>query len=121
MVDRKPSGAVRPPSSPTVVSERGILQGILHSKTCRKCGALHGMSYADGGSGLPSGNVCVCVWVWVCVYVELLDHLIPILYFDRGYNLECNILASLRGSAACLAGPLGPAHEEAGAMRSRRD
>ena len=29
--------------------------------------------------------------------------------------------ASLRGSAACLAGPLGPAHEEAGAMRSRRD
>ena len=27
--------------------------------------------------------------------------------------------ASLRGSAACLAGPLGPAHEEAGAMRSR--
>ena len=56
MVDRKPSGAVRPPSSPTVVSERGILQGILHSKTCGKCGALHGMSYADGGSGLPSGK-----------------------------------------------------------------
>ena len=49
MVDRKPS-------SPTVVSERGILQGILHSKTCGKCGALHGMSYADGGSGLPSGK-----------------------------------------------------------------
>ena len=77
MVDRKPSGAVRPPSSPTVVSERGILQGILHSKTCRKCGALHGMSYADGGSGLPSGNVWVCVWVCVCVYVELLDQHLP--------------------------------------------
>ena len=56
MVDRKPSGGVRPPSSPTVVSERGILQGILHSKTCGKCGALHGMSYADGGSGLSSGK-----------------------------------------------------------------
>ena len=60
-----------------MVSERGILQGILHSKTCCKCGALHGMSYADGGSGLPSGNVCVCVWVCVCVYVELLDQHLP--------------------------------------------
>ena len=56
VVDRTQSGVVRPPSSPTVISERGILQGILHSKTCRKCGALHGMSYASGGSELPSGK-----------------------------------------------------------------
>ena len=53
LVDRGPDGKARPPSTPTVVTERGILNGILHRKSCAKCGALHCMSYASGGTHIP--------------------------------------------------------------------
>ena len=61
--------------------------------------------------------------LWVCV-VSCMGCAVKVrkkkLGSEKTPPVEC-ILAGLRGSAACLAGPLGPAHEEAGAMRSRRD
>ena len=59
--------------------------------------------------------VCVCLSLRVCVCVRRTARPAPTLVSEAVPR------ASLRGSAACLAGPLGPAHEEAGAMRSRRD
>ena len=44
------------PSSPTVVTESGLLQGVVHQKVCGCCGATHGLSYAEGGVAIPAGK-----------------------------------------------------------------
>ena len=41
-------------STPTVYSERGKLTGRLFIKICSSCGARHHISYAEGGSRLPT-------------------------------------------------------------------
>ena len=44
------------PSSPTVVTESGFLQGVVHQKVCGCCGATHGLSCAEGGVAIPAGK-----------------------------------------------------------------
>lgn len=53
-----PTLTVKPryPSSPTVVTEAGLFQGVLHAKVCPECDATHYMSYAEGGSRIPAGK-----------------------------------------------------------------
>ena len=43
-------------SRPVVITEAGARDGVLHPKLCRSCGALHFMSYAEGGMEIPAGK-----------------------------------------------------------------
>ena len=52
----RPDKRREPQTSPVVITDAGVRAGVLHQKLCLSCGAVHSMSYAEGGTEIPAGK-----------------------------------------------------------------